>query len=254
MFISTRGLVVRSVRYRDADSMLTVLTDRLGKITVKARGANRKNSAFLSSVQLFAFSDMVLFEKGGRYTLNEAHTTEQFEGLRQDLARMAAASYFAEVLADCEEEAEAGEDILRLALNVLYAAASGKYPLPQVKAAFELRYVSLSGYMPQLDVCAGCGKELLSGYADAEDGAVYCEGCRSGHASFLPAGALSAARHVTSCELKKILSFPWNDETARIAGFAEKYLKTCLERGFKTLDFYHGIDPGAQTPGSGDIK
>ena len=245
MFISVKGLVVRSVRYKDADSMLTVLTDRLGKITVKARGANRKNSAFLSASQLFAFSDMVLFERGGRYTLNEAFTTEQFEGLRSDLTRMAAASYFAEVLADCEEEAEAGEDILRLALNALFAAASGKYPIPQVKAAFELKYMTLSGYMPQLDCCAGCGKELSEGYADADGGVVYCEECKSGPVTFLPQGALSAARHVTDCDVKKMLSFKWDEETGRIAPFAEKYLKSCLERGFKTLDFYHGTEPGA---------
>ena len=70
MYVSTRGLVIRSVPYRDADRILTVLSDKLGRITVRARGAVRKNSTLSSACQLFCCSDMVLFEKDGRYTLN----------------------------------------------------------------------------------------------------------------------------------------------------------------------------------------
>ena len=38
------GLVIRSVDYRESDKILTVLTDRLGKLTVSARGARRRGS------------------------------------------------------------------------------------------------------------------------------------------------------------------------------------------------------------------
>ena len=102
MYVTTRGLIIRSVQYKDADRVLTVLSDKLGRVTVKARGVSRKNSRLASAAQLFSCSDMVLYENQGRYTLNEAQVIEQFEGLRSDINRMALASYFAEVLA-CEE-------------------------------------------------------------------------------------------------------------------------------------------------------
>ena len=44
MFKTTRGLVLREVRYKEADRILTILTESEGKITAKARGALRKTS------------------------------------------------------------------------------------------------------------------------------------------------------------------------------------------------------------------
>ena len=44
MFKTTKGLILREVKYKEADRILTVLTEDMGKITVKARGALRKGS------------------------------------------------------------------------------------------------------------------------------------------------------------------------------------------------------------------
>ena len=44
MFTTTNALVLREVRYKEADRILTLLTSTDGKITVKARGALRKGS------------------------------------------------------------------------------------------------------------------------------------------------------------------------------------------------------------------
>ena len=44
MFTTTNALVLREVRYKEADRILTLLTSTEGKISVKARGALRKGS------------------------------------------------------------------------------------------------------------------------------------------------------------------------------------------------------------------
>ena len=44
MFKTLNALVLREVRYKEADRILTLLTDSEGKLTVKARGALRKSS------------------------------------------------------------------------------------------------------------------------------------------------------------------------------------------------------------------
>ena len=244
MYVSTRALVIRSVPYKDADRILTVLSDKLGRITVRARGAVRKNSTLSSASQLFCCSDMVLFEKDGRYTLNEAHITEQFEGLRADLHAMSLASYFAEVLSSQEEDDTLGSsELLRLALNCLYALSSGKYHRELVKAAFELRYMTLSGYEPDLNCCALCGC-LLSGDTRSlpEKGEIYCLECAPRYGVELSLCALTAARHFVSCELKKLLQVSVSEQDAQsLSEFSGRYLKSCLERGFKTLDFYYSL-------------
>ncbi len=214
MHAVVNGLVIRSVDYKESDKILTVLTDRLGKLTVSARGARRRGSRLLSAVQLFAYSEMTLFEYGGRYRLDEAETREQFAGLRRDLDGAALAAYLADVLGTEAEGAPLQPGVMRLALNCLYALSNKIGSCWKVKAAFELRYAALCGYEPDA--------ETLSRALDGR--------------------ALACAQYILRCDLKGILSFAAEGESrALLCDFTEKYLLSRLERGFSTLDFYRNL-------------
>ena len=56
MHISTQGLVLREVNYKESDKLLTVLTAEGGKRTVKARGCRRKGSPLAAAAQLLVYS------------------------------------------------------------------------------------------------------------------------------------------------------------------------------------------------------
>lgn len=62
MFLTTRGLVLREVRYKESDKILTVLTQHEGKVTVRARGALRKGSRITAATQLLTYSDMTILK------------------------------------------------------------------------------------------------------------------------------------------------------------------------------------------------
>ena len=157
MFLTTRGLVLREVRYKEADKILTVLTQHEGKVTVRARGALRKGSRITAATQLLTYSDMTIFENRGRRTLNEASTVEEFLGLRADLGAFALGSYFAELLETVSAEEYPDPPVLQLGLNSLYALSRALCPPEQIKAVFELRLMCLAGYEPDLSCCAQCG-------------------------------------------------------------------------------------------------
>ena len=44
MYLTIQGIVLRVTDYNDRDALLTVLTRRHGRLTIKARGLRRKNS------------------------------------------------------------------------------------------------------------------------------------------------------------------------------------------------------------------
>ena len=50
MYLNTKALVLREVKYKDADKILTVLTADEGKLTVKARGALRKSCKYAAAI------------------------------------------------------------------------------------------------------------------------------------------------------------------------------------------------------------
>ena len=89
MFLTTRALVLREAKYKEADKMLTLLTEKEGKLAASARGALRRGCRFSAAAQQLCYGEFTLFENRGRWTVNEASTIEEFRGLREDLGRLA---------------------------------------------------------------------------------------------------------------------------------------------------------------------
>ena len=95
MHMRTKALVLRAVDYKESDKILTLLTQESGKLTASARGCRKKGSPVAAGVQLLAWSDLVLYEYRGRWTVKEAAVEREFLGLRRDVERLALACYFA---------------------------------------------------------------------------------------------------------------------------------------------------------------
>ena len=97
MHMTTKALVLRQVDYKESDKILTLFTQEQGKLTASARGCRKKGSALAAPCQLLAWSEMVLYDYQGRWTVKEASTERLFQGVRDDLERLALGCYFAEV-------------------------------------------------------------------------------------------------------------------------------------------------------------
>lgn len=244
----TRGLVLREVNYKESDKILTVLAEGQGKRTVKAQGCRRKNSPLAASAQLLVFSDMTLFDYQDRWAIKEAATVEEFRGVRGDLLKLALGSYFAEVGEAVSEEGIETPGLLSLILNSLYALDKLDRPLEVVKAAFEMKLCCLAGYEPLLDGCAVCGEETpAEPRLNLSEGVLHCGKCRGeledqGISMPLDGASLAALRHIAYGDPKRLFSFRIPDGSmALLSGAAESFLLTQLERGFRTLDFYKGL-------------
>ncbi|MDR0813548.1 MAG: DNA repair protein RecO [Oscillospiraceae bacterium] len=237
----TPGLVLRSVQYKEASRILTVLTAEHGKITVTANSAVRKNSKVASVVQQFAYSDMLLSVSKGMYYLTEGAVIEQFSGLSGELSSVALASYLAQLTESIADEDSVTTDPLRIMLNALFALSENLYPQAVIKSATELRLIAAAGFMPETSCCVRCGTVEVTAFSP-ELGGCLCGSCavRTADASALSQTALAAIRHVTSCGLKKLYSFS-PDAAEELAELAENYVLTKCERSFATLDYYKSL-------------
>ena len=242
----TKGIVLRETQTKEADKILTVLTAEYGRRAVVARGARRKNSRIAAASELLAYSELVLYERNGWWLLDEASTLELWQSVRQDVELLSLASYFAELTEAVTGEGEPAGETLSLLLNALYALDTLDKPPEQVKAAFELKLLALSGYEPLVSGCAACGASAPEEpLFDARQGVVFCRACaaEAGRALLpLDPGALAAMRHVLGSERKRMLSFSLRGDTmARFAAACETFARVQLERGFRTLDFYKSL-------------
>ena len=243
MFKTTKALVLREVKYKDADKILTVLTQDEGKLTVKARGARRKSCKYAAASQALSYSEMTLFGNRGRWTINEAETIEQFLPLREDIAALALASYFAEALEAVSDEDSPDPAVLQLGLNSLYALSRGLYAPEHIKAVFELRLMCLSGFEPDLSGCAVCGRaEPAEAMFSLGGGVMHCRACPPGTPGpSLPVSAetVEAMRYIISAEPKKLFSFSIPEASEKqLAAVTEGFLLTQLDRGFGSLEYW----------------
>lgn len=244
MYLTIQAIVLRVTDYNDRDALLTVLSRDHGKLTVKARGLRRKNSPLIAPCQLLAYGEFTLFEYRGQYTVNEAHSIELFQPLRRDLGKLSLGTYFAQVADVLSQEDMPNPELQSLLLNCLFALSRLNEPERKVKAVFELRAVSLGGYMPDLFGCHICGSQTPDKF-DISEGLLECTRCRQlGGGIRMPVtqGVLEAMRYICLCDPKKLLSFQIGQENLeKLCNLTEAYLTTQLERGFSTLDFYKSL-------------
>ncbi len=242
MQVVDKGLILRETPYKEADVMLSVLTECGGKLSVLARGAKRKSSRMSAAVQLLTYSEFTLYESGGRYTLNEAEPIEMFYGIRGDIVKLALASYFAEVLEQASDEESINPELLRLGLNSLYALANTKISLEKIKAVFELKVCELSGYAPNVFSCASCGASEGFKCFDIQNGSVMCEKCASLHHRDVDASVVDAMRFIMREDIKRIFSFNISEKSMKtLARITDEYLRVHFDRNFKTNTFYKGL-------------
>lgn len=233
---------MRETDYKDNDRILTVLSKDRGKLTLRAKGVKQKSSRLKSGCQLLSYSEFTVFDNRGFLSVNEAAPIEMFIPLRNDIEKMALASYIAQVTEAVAQENDPDPELLSLCLNCLFAMSKLNKPQLLVKSVFEFRTACIAGYMPDLSGCSQCQSQHDLRFCTSA-GVLLCSGCNgsseSGIRIPLLGGMLPALRHIAGCAPKSLFSFSVSQDTLdRLSSLTETYLLTQLERGFFTLDFY----------------
>ena len=247
-YIVTRGIVLRETETKEADKILTLLTDKCGKIAVIARGARRKSCKYAACAQSLVWSEWTLYQKGDWYYANEGSTLELFSGLRSDLEALSLGFYLAELTEAVTTENTPAPELLRHLLNGLYALSALHKPPALVKPVFEVKLLCLAGYEPLADGCAYCGcPDPERPMLDVVQGVLRCAACgrqESGLSLPLCRDSLRALRHILYGDPKRLYSFTLGgDALRRLSAAAETFAAAQLERGFRSLDFYKSLQP-----------
>ena len=148
MQLGTRAVVLSAKNLEEHDRLVVLLTEDLGVVTAYARGARRQKGAMSSATEQLSYSAFQLFRNRERTFVDRAETETIFFAIRQDMERLALASYFCQLCQELIPEGENQPGYLHLMMNTLTLLDRGKMPLSQLKAVFELRLLTMSGYMP----------------------------------------------------------------------------------------------------------
>lgn len=243
--VKLRALVLREVDFGDWDRYLTVLAEDGRRVEILCKNARRGKKTNPAARQL-CFSEFILSDRGGRYTLRDADLVHSFFALAGDIEKYALSCYLNELTTALTVPDFENPAMCRLLLYALYALESGKRDPALVKAAFEWRVMAESGYAPDLSACGVCGEPIEHPpvYFSVRAGTAADEKCAKrvgGHAQ-LADSTLRALYHVLSAEPNKVYAFALGGPAGeQFCAMAEEYVKYHLGRGFESLQFYRSL-------------
>jgi DNA repair protein RecO (recombination protein O) len=179
--LKLEGIVLRSIRYAEADRVLHLYTPERGRVSAIAKGVRRTRSRFGGRLEPFFRVRLLLHEgRGDLLTITGAETIAAHPRLREDGGALEGAARACEAVARVFDDGEPHAGVYHLLANELALLDGTPERATRANAlAFRLKLLLAAGFAPQLAGCASCGeREHLVGFSGAAGGVV-CAACEA---------------------------------------------------------------------------
>jgi DNA repair protein RecO (recombination protein O) len=183
----TQAVVLRSIRYGEADRVLHLYTAARGRVGAIAKGSRKPRTRFGGRLEPFFRLDMVLHEgRGDLATVTGVHTVDAYPNLRSSGPALSAAARGCDAVLRLLDSSEANPAAYNLLCRYL-ALLDGQDETDAVATdgaaglgtalAFRLKLALSAGFAPELQACSRCGEaDGLTAFSGAAGGVV-CGAC-----------------------------------------------------------------------------
>lgn len=191
--LKTEAIVLRKLRFGEADSILHLYTQQFGRINAIAKGVRRSNSRFGGRLEPYFRLELMLHEgRGDLLTVTSAETIDPHASLRTRAEALKAASQLGDFVLRLLDDRERNLAAYNLTANTL--ALIDRDPEAsrwEVGLAFRAKMLLAAGFAPQLGACVHCAavEDLVAFSASA--GGIVCRDCREAGDFDFGAGAHS---------------------------------------------------------------
>ena len=182
--VKTEAVVLRSIRYGEADRILHLYSQTRGRFGAIAKGARKPKSRFGGRLEPMFRLDLVLHEgRGDLLTVTSVTTLDGYPRLRSSGPALTAGARACDAmlrLFDSTDPNPPAYNLLCRYLGLLDDPSEPRAASLEVALSFRLKLAMVAGFAPELASCAGCGEaEHLTGFSGAAGGIV-CGSCEAG--------------------------------------------------------------------------
>ncbi len=183
--LKTEAVVLRSLRYGEADRILHLYTPHRGRVSAIAKGVRKTKSRFGGRMEPFFRLHMVLYQgRSELLTVTSADTISGHPRLREHAGALDSAARACDAVSRLFETSDPHPGVFALLCNEL-ALLDGRgggdrsHATHANQLAFRLKLLLAAGLAPQLAACATCGEgEHLVAFSGAAGGVV-CGACEA---------------------------------------------------------------------------
>lgn len=241
----TQAIVLSHIEYGEADRILKLFTLEKGKMSAIAKGVRKIRSRKAGHLEPFTHVNLFLAKGRNLDIITQAETIDAFLGLRSDLEHVAFAAYVMELLDRFTYEEGQNVGIFRLLARTLSRLEKVSNP-ETVVHFFEVRFLDLLGFRPQLFECVDCGSEIREEdqFFSPLVGGVLCPNCGLARTEAWPVDMdlLRYLRHFQRSNWEKIegVVIPEVIE-ARLGDLITRYFTYLLERQLNSPQFLREV-------------
>ncbi len=186
MVTDTEGIVLRQVKAMGGRRMISLFSQRYGKISVGTSLNEGGRNKTALSIKAFSYGRYELFKNRDNYNLNSGQVLKSYYGLGEDLDKYMAASYVLELTDKILPEEMPQPRIFNLLVDFLEALEKREKKHGTLVMAYLVKLLDILGTIPELDSCVCCSKtpakeggKLVADqfFFSIKEGGMICPGC-----------------------------------------------------------------------------
>jgi len=238
------AIVLRVIAFAETSQIVHLATPHHGIVSGIAKGAHAPKGSFQGGLSLGLLGEVewVNRPRTDLALLRSFRVKDGLRGLREDLDRIAAATYVLGLLRDLERPALPAPALFLAGVTALKAiATSAPAQAPLWVAVFEARALAACGHRPELSRCVVCGADAETDlvFAPASGGLAHRRCATVGPVRPLGSAALAALRRLYTVRLPELVAEPPQLADLRaVRAVHDLFLPYVLERepmGLRTL-------------------
>jgi len=157
--LSTEAIILNSHDYGESDRLILLHTASCGKIRGIAKGARRSRKRFANTFEQCSLVELECRERNSFMWIEACKLVEPYLPMRADIEKWSLAALFSELILEMVPEGDPQPELFLLHKETLGRLEKDKDPKNVLLLAL-LRFLLQMGYMPPLDGCGICGREL----------------------------------------------------------------------------------------------
>ncbi len=247
---TTDAILLRKIEYGDHDFIISFLTESKGKISVIAKNAKKSIKRFSGALDLFSVNHIHCTfpkkKKDGLIILSQADLENGFVNIRYDVFKTAYASFWVELIHFWLEEDKVQSGLYDLLLFSLDALNAGILSKEVLSLLFQIRFMSLSGFSPNIENCDICKTpvdliEQKSIRFDFKEGRIICQNCvkrRSKYGMTVSKGTLKQLVWINNSDVSRADRMKFSNFAIKEGEMLlEAFIPFYMGRDFKSLQF-----------------
>ena len=179
MIQKTLAIVLKVKEFREKSQLITLYTEKFGKINAVAKGLRQKRGRGIGGLVQFSENEIVLYKKrSGLHLIDKWNLENQHQHLYRDLKKLLVASVMAEMVSSYVEGEHPNLPLYKLLKASLNLLAKDSEEL--FLAAFTSHFLDCLGYRPHLERCLRCQSKEISEplLFSLNKGSIICAQCR----------------------------------------------------------------------------